>query len=114
MPLPNQCRITPATLLLKHGSPRPIRSSLEKYAHTSASPVRLISNKTVTLTIFQAIAISSTLYRLWRRYRIQRLWWDDYVVVIPLVMDIVFTVTFCLQFRNSGKSSVRVSHMNYE
>lgn len=54
----------------------------------------------ITLTIFQAIAISSTLYRLWRRYRIQRLWWDDYVVVIPLVMDIVYTVTFCLQFRD--------------
>ncbi|EDR08954.1 uncharacterized protein LACBIDRAFT_296577 [Laccaria bicolor S238N-H82] len=58
----------------------------------------------ITLTIFQAIAISSTLYRLWRRYRIQRLWWDDYVVVIPLVMDIVYTVTFCLQFRDPGES----------
>ncbi|KIJ96699.1 hypothetical protein K443DRAFT_633963 [Laccaria amethystina LaAM-08-1] len=62
----------------------------------------------ITLTIFQAIAISSTLYRLLRRYRIQRLWWDDYVVVIPLVMDIVYTVTFCLEFRDSDPSLEKV------
>lgn len=108
---------TPTTLLLlKHGSPRPIRSSLERYAHTpsfTCSPD--LKDNTVTLTIFQAIAISSTLYRLFRRYRIQRLWWDDYVVVIPLVMDIVYTVIFCLQFRDSGESSsVMVGFMNDE
>jgi len=95
---------TPAILLLKHGSPRPIRSGLEKYAHyPSFTCLPDLKDKTVTLTIFQAIAISSTLYRLVRRYRIQRLWWDDYVVVIPLVMDIVYAVTFCLQFRDSGE-----------
>ncbi|KIJ96454.1 hypothetical protein K443DRAFT_52527, partial [Laccaria amethystina LaAM-08-1] len=51
-------------------------------------------------TLIPQLHLQSTLYELLRRYRIQRLWRDDNVVVIPLVTDILYTVTFCLQFRD--------------
>ena len=73
---------TPATWVFP---PNPFEpGKVRSYPSFTCSPD--LKDKTVHFTIFQAIAISSTLYCLLKRNHIQRLWWDDsFVVVLPLV-----------------------------
>ncbi|KAF9472015.1 hypothetical protein BDN70DRAFT_887469 [Pholiota conissans] len=40
------------------------------------------------------IAISSSVYRLWVRFRIHRMWWDDYVLFVPLILDMFYGMVF--------------------
>ncbi|KAF9476644.1 hypothetical protein BDN70DRAFT_950349 [Pholiota conissans] len=40
------------------------------------------------------IAISSSVYRLWVRFRIHRTWWDDYVLFVPLILDMFYGMAF--------------------
>lgn len=41
-------------------------------------------------TIFHMLALFSTLFRIVYRLRTSRMWWDDYMVVLPLVMDAIY------------------------
>ncbi|KAF9047530.1 hypothetical protein BJ165DRAFT_1108195 [Panaeolus papilionaceus] len=43
----------------------------------------------VGLTIVQVLAVSTTLFRLYHRIRERRMWFDDYVIVIPLLADCI-------------------------
>ncbi|KAF8901398.1 hypothetical protein CPB84DRAFT_971574 [Gymnopilus junonius] len=45
-----------------------------------------------------AIAVLSTLYRLAHRFRIHRLWWDDYIVFVPLLFDLIYWIVACARF----------------
>ncbi|CAA7267524.1 unnamed protein product [Cyclocybe aegerita] len=47
--------------------------------------------KTV-MTILHTIAVSGTGVRLYDRFREQRLWWDDYLSVVPTILDILYFV----------------------
>ncbi|PPQ81560.1 hypothetical protein CVT25_013403 [Psilocybe cyanescens] len=44
----------------------------------------------IAVTLFHLISSSSTVYRLVHRYRIRRLWWDDYILLGALVLDFVY------------------------
>ncbi|KAF9051993.1 hypothetical protein BJ165DRAFT_1524872 [Panaeolus papilionaceus] len=56
----------------------------------------------ICLTIFHAIAIGFTLTRLVHRWRTRKIWWDDYIVLLPLVTDIVYVVVnWIMRYNNS-------------
>ncbi|PPQ90339.1 hypothetical protein CVT25_007741 [Psilocybe cyanescens] len=42
----------------------------------------------IVITIFHLFATTSTIYRLVHRYRIRRLWRDDYILFVALALDI--------------------------
>ncbi|PPQ81574.1 hypothetical protein CVT25_013417 [Psilocybe cyanescens] len=44
----------------------------------------------IVITLFHLMSGSSTIYRLVHRYRIRRLWWDDYILLGALVLDFVY------------------------
>lgn len=44
----------------------------------------------IVLTLFHLAAIGSTIFRLYRRYTIHRVWWDDFLVVLALTVDLVY------------------------
>ncbi|PPQ84386.1 hypothetical protein CVT25_013047 [Psilocybe cyanescens] len=44
----------------------------------------------IAVTVFHVIAASTTIYRLVHRFRIRRLWWDDYVLFAALIVDTAF------------------------
>ncbi|KAF8161607.1 hypothetical protein B0H34DRAFT_652361 [Crassisporium funariophilum] len=44
------------------------------------------------MTFLHTLAVGSTVFRLSSRIRRSCMWWDDYVVVIPLCVDIFFCV----------------------
>ncbi|KDR69776.1 hypothetical protein GALMADRAFT_145177 [Galerina marginata CBS 339.88] len=52
----------------------------------------------VSISILHVVAISSAVYRLVHRFRIRRTWWDDYMVFVPLVLDIAYWATFFVRF----------------
>ncbi|TFK70118.1 hypothetical protein BDN72DRAFT_942523 [Pluteus cervinus] len=41
----------------------------------------------VAMSILHSIAIACTIFRLWYRRQIRRLWWDDYTSIITLIME---------------------------
>ncbi|TFK39724.1 hypothetical protein BDQ12DRAFT_773769 [Crucibulum laeve] len=47
----------------------------------------------IGLTVSHVVAISSTLYRLYDRKRLHRLWWDDYAALVASFFDCVVFVT---------------------
>ncbi|GLB43257.1 hypothetical protein LshimejAT787_1301580 [Lyophyllum shimeji] len=50
------------------------------------------------VTPLHALAIGCTIFRLWHRYRIRQLWWDDYWATISLFFDVVYTSTPFLRY----------------
>ncbi|TFK45009.1 hypothetical protein BDQ12DRAFT_673952 [Crucibulum laeve] len=52
------------------------------------------------VTLTHVLAISFTLVRLTHRYRTRRLWWDDYVAVVPLLADVLFCIVFWFSYRH--------------
>ncbi|TFK39315.1 hypothetical protein BDQ12DRAFT_604131, partial [Crucibulum laeve] len=54
------------------------------------------------ITLLHSLAIFSTLHRLYHRYNARKLWWDDYVTLVPLLMELINVVVLWLQFINSG------------
>lgn len=54
------------------------------------SNVRFIE---VLVTVFHALALILTSFRLWFRYHIRRLWWDDFWAALALLGDAVCMVT---------------------
>ncbi|KAF9565916.1 hypothetical protein CPC08DRAFT_704349 [Agrocybe pediades] len=55
----------------------------------------------VSLTLLHVFAISSTIFRLYRRRRFQQLWWDDHVASFCLFLDCLFFSTLWIQERKS-------------
>ncbi|KAF8552135.1 hypothetical protein OG21DRAFT_1523977 [Imleria badia] len=47
----------------------------------------------VLATVFHALALILTSFRLWFRYHIRRLWWDDFWAALALLCDAVCMVT---------------------
>ncbi|KAF9556247.1 hypothetical protein CPC08DRAFT_103523 [Agrocybe pediades] len=45
----------------------------------------------ICVTPVQALAISSTFLRLFHRWRIGKMWWDDWLAIFPLTMECLFT-----------------------
>ncbi|KAJ3549959.1 hypothetical protein NMY22_g691 [Coprinellus aureogranulatus] len=54
------------------------------------------------LTLLHAFAVGSTGLRLWDRYRSCKLWWDDYVAVIPMLCDAFYGILFWFRFMSKG------------
>ncbi|KAF8879482.1 hypothetical protein BD779DRAFT_1446895 [Infundibulicybe gibba] len=44
------------------------------------------------MSVFHVLAISSTAFRLSQRYASQRMWYDDYVALVAVIMDCIFFV----------------------
>ncbi|KAF9237772.1 hypothetical protein BU15DRAFT_75765 [Melanogaster broomeanus] len=42
----------------------------------------------ITATVFHALAVVLTSFRLWFRYHMRRLWWDDFWAALALISDI--------------------------
>ncbi|KAF8999868.1 hypothetical protein BDQ17DRAFT_1246014, partial [Cyathus striatus] len=55
---------------------------------------------TVTITVFHGLAILSTCFRLYHRFRNRRLWWDDFWALVSMLVTIVVLGAFvALPFR---------------
>ncbi|KAF8960243.1 hypothetical protein BDZ97DRAFT_1329485 [Flammula alnicola] len=46
----------------------------------------------VSMTILHSLGFVATVFRLVHRFRINRLWWDDYVVFFPFAIDIAYAI----------------------
>lgn len=58
--------------------------------------------QTVSITFVHCLSLSMTLIRLNHRWRTSRIWWDDYVVVIPWVFDLFSTIILWTEYTNKG------------
>ncbi|KIK80023.1 hypothetical protein PAXRUDRAFT_833778 [Paxillus rubicundulus Ve08.2h10] len=58
---------------------------------SSPSP-QLVSSLLIMVTVFHALAVILTSFRLWFRYHIRRLWWDDFWAALALICDFVCMV----------------------
>ncbi|KAF8894355.1 hypothetical protein CPB84DRAFT_1682717 [Gymnopilus junonius] len=52
----------------------------------------------ISVSFLHLMAIGCAIYRLLHRYMIQRLWWDDYMVIVPLVLSLVYWPLFLVHF----------------
>ena len=100
-------------------SPPPARSVAPKpflHASTPAKPpsmgvcvisVPLKSPSTeywkVCMTLLHIVVIGTTCLRLLHRCQTKRMWWDDYITIIPLLVDVAYVVLMWLKFRGGGK-----------
>ncbi|KDR79716.1 hypothetical protein GALMADRAFT_63033 [Galerina marginata CBS 339.88] len=57
----------------------------------------------VAVSFLHAFAIGSTLYRLTHRFRIRRLWWDDYIVCVPVVLNLAICIMVWIRFSRRGE-----------
>ena len=80
-------------------------SGLERYVFDVSANFLLDDKRIdvlVSVTVLHLLAISSAVYRLRHRFRIRRAWWDDYVVFVPLALDVVYTPLFWVRFLHRG------------
>ncbi|KAF9558837.1 hypothetical protein CPC08DRAFT_819094 [Agrocybe pediades] len=61
----------------------------------------------VIITLLHVLALSSTVLRLLDRFFKQRMWWDDYLAVLPLCTDAIFLAMYWLSF---GAGASGLSH----
>ncbi|KAF8901918.1 hypothetical protein CPB84DRAFT_911691 [Gymnopilus junonius] len=52
----------------------------------------------VSISILHALSAGCTIYRLIHRFRIHRIWWDDRLIFIPLVFNILYCVLAWIRF----------------
>ncbi|KAF8161608.1 hypothetical protein B0H34DRAFT_387015 [Crassisporium funariophilum] len=52
----------------------------------------------ISLSVLHALAIASGIYRLVHRFRVRKAGWDDYLVCIPVVLDIACIILFWFRF----------------
>jgi hypothetical protein len=57
----------------------------------------------VCITILHLVVIGCTFLRLLHRWRTNRMWWDDYSTVLPLVIDVAYVIFMWWKFRGGGK-----------
>ncbi|KIM40387.1 hypothetical protein M413DRAFT_446572 [Hebeloma cylindrosporum] len=55
----------------------------------------------VCITLLHVWAMSFTVVRFGNQWYNRRLWWDDYLVIIPFVFDIVYVVMMWLKLQNN-------------
>ncbi|KAF8149026.1 hypothetical protein B0H34DRAFT_193422 [Crassisporium funariophilum] len=63
-----------------------------------------VGNQSVTTwkvitTSFHVLALASTVFRILDRCIMKRLWWDDYLAFVPLVLDTIYLVLFLQGFQ---------------
>ncbi|TFK20285.1 hypothetical protein FA15DRAFT_659196 [Coprinopsis marcescibilis] len=54
--------------------------------------------------LLHILAIIATVYRLVYRFKFSRLWWDDYLVVVPLLGDLVYSTAVLIKFQDANPS----------
>lgn len=57
----------------------------------------------VSITLLHFLSLSSTVVRVGHRWRTRRAWWDDYIVIIPWCLDIIYIVTMWAKYKNHGE-----------
>ncbi|KAF8161393.1 hypothetical protein B0H34DRAFT_378652 [Crassisporium funariophilum] len=67
----------------------------------------------ICITLLHAVSIGCTFVRLIRRWRINRMWWDDYLVCIPLLADGMFLTNLWLRFRDGAISTPKYQSALY-
>ncbi|PPQ97593.1 hypothetical protein CVT26_002321 [Gymnopilus dilepis] len=72
-------------------------SHSEQASSSSRLTLTQISTLSSSVSVLYSIAIACAFYRLLHRYLIKRLWWDDYVVIVPLVLSLVYWPAFLLR-----------------
>ncbi|KAH7882265.1 hypothetical protein F5I97DRAFT_334355 [Phlebopus sp. FC_14] len=76
----------------------------------SAGPP-LVSTLLILSTVLHALAVILTSFRLWFRYRIRRLWWDDFWAALALSCDIGCAIAmWTLTVPNGSRHSYIVSY----
>ncbi|KAF8156566.1 hypothetical protein B0H34DRAFT_709686 [Crassisporium funariophilum] len=61
----------------------------------------------VVASLFHGLAILSTTFRVLYRFRTSQMWLDDYLVVIPLAMDVVFFAQLWVRFSEGFLQSMK-------
>ncbi|PPQ83595.1 hypothetical protein CVT25_006345 [Psilocybe cyanescens] len=54
----------------------------------------------ISITLVHFVSLSMTMVRIRHRWRTCRIWWDDYIVVIPWAFDCVSTILLWTKYRN--------------
>jgi len=63
----------------------------------------------VCITLLHHFVIGSTFLRLLYRWRTNRMWWDDYTAIIPLVIDVGYVIFMWWGFGGGrGKPYIRL------
>ncbi|KAF8169940.1 hypothetical protein BJ912DRAFT_149515 [Pholiota molesta] len=66
----------------------------------------------VACSLLHVIAVSSSAYRLWERFGLHRAWWDDYVLFLPLVLNIFFATSLWITIPHKSAIPKRKSPMH--
>lgn len=51
------------------------------------------------MTVCHSLAMSSTVYRVIHRFRMRRLWWDDYLAFVALFFDVIYFATLWVRLK---------------
>jgi hypothetical protein len=54
------------------------------------------------MTVLQLTAVGTTAFRLYYRHKTQRLWWDDYTAIVPLVAEFIYIPVLWMRIVHSG------------
>ena len=57
----------------------------------------------VFLTVLHSIALFSTIFRIVQRWSISRLWWDDFILLLPLGLDATYLASLWELYHRSCK-----------
>ncbi|PPQ82422.1 hypothetical protein CVT25_008369 [Psilocybe cyanescens] len=58
----------------------------------------------VSITLVHFLSLSMTIVRIRHRWRTGRIWWDDYIVVIPWAFDFISTILLWTEYKNTDIS----------
>jgi len=70
-------------------------------------PVQPVTAWGVICSIFHIVALSATAFRLVYRYRIRRLWWDDFFVAVAFPIDILYFADLWLRIHYNNAAHPR-------
>ncbi|PPQ68949.1 LOW QUALITY PROTEIN: hypothetical protein CVT26_001820 [Gymnopilus dilepis] len=62
----------------------------------------MMSSLPVSTAILHALSTASTIYRLVHRFRIHRTWWDDRLVFVALLSNVLYGILFLIRFKHRG------------
>ncbi|KAF9551712.1 hypothetical protein CPC08DRAFT_621439, partial [Agrocybe pediades] len=65
------------------------------------------------LIVCHSLAISTTSFRLWHRYRDLRLWWDDFWAAVALVTDIIVFAVYLIVFSSTVQSPPKPAYLTF-
>ncbi|KIJ90752.1 hypothetical protein K443DRAFT_657898 [Laccaria amethystina LaAM-08-1] len=58
-------------------------------------------SKSFFLTVLHSIALFSTIFRVVQRWSVSRLWWDDFLLLLPLGIDVMFLASLWTLYHRS-------------